>query len=1040
MNETKLYISKEPRIKNGDFSEYSSTNGASGWEFDCWRFPTGNQFNGSYITPVQDNANFDFAITQNVGGVVGRYELTVTIDGVFTAASGVVEIGLGNDSKQLIYNGMGQTKPSVYNVTLNVTGENPVTNDFNLFIRGISTVNNQGIAKIEMKYFGTAAFSEVDTFDDVEIPITYAVADVRDISKKDSNFSLNITLPNTSNNAQLFDCVHEISTYNSTFELLRVYPAILEIQGNRTFTGFFQLNKVVVNNNREITYEGLLYSNLIEFVNRLGNQTLRGNANAIDDLDFSDSTATLTAAEFENKLSNLPNHSWNYNVGGVHQRKGDFGITVFDKFNKYNQPFVSHISFPNKRIHPWFYHELTPFVYVKDIFDEIFERAGFDYKSQFLGNKWAAPSHGISPFDFSKMVYPYIGKNADLLTNERYCRITETGNYKIDFCENGISHQQSQITDYPQTLTKTTQTVPFYNPPYSLDDNLGVSTLTAWNYTIPADGVYKIKCNLPVKLQARFRYTNNFNPIPNSTVTVQSTSQTYSFTAKFRVRHTTNTFTNIFNETKTNENLPSSFTTDANGYADIWNGTMSGETEIYLVAGDVVEFVFSHTFPVWYVANNTATWLYLSGIYALPSSVFFELPATLNNGDECVNITQVSDFGLGNDFNPSVILNTTTKKIDFINAIIKKFNLFVEDVSGKFDAVNGIWYDSNTFRIEPRNLYYSKRTETLDWSDKVDIKTIEFQRIDEYIYKKLDFNDKFDDDYWIGWYNSSIPTQYGEKITRGELNVDEGEKTEIKTIFGQTACGKINLDDTVFECPKLYVFDDNGNVKEKQYSDRVLFVYQYDYSTRPEYSNEVLGLYRLRRTPYGTGFEYNNPQIVTAKYNTLNTFNAPFGNDDADINWDSCWWYYQNLNGTWATWNNCFNTFYSDMVNEYNHPAARLMKCKCHLSAADIRGLQLNRTIIINNVPFRINRIKEWKNGNKAVECEFIKVITAPFPKIRNNRRIIPTPAVKFPIDVGKIENTVAVHGNELDAANKTIEEMKKTIINLDLRLKKLEG
>ena len=90
-----------------------------------------------------------------------------------------------------------------------------------------------------------SGYREVDLYDNLDIPMTYNVADVQDISKKDTNFSLTIKIPNTQNNALTFDVIHEIARYNSTFEMLKQYPAFVEVENNRTFEGYFKLTKVI---------------------------------------------------------------------------------------------------------------------------------------------------------------------------------------------------------------------------------------------------------------------------------------------------------------------------------------------------------------------------------------------------------------------------------------------------------------------------------------------------------------------------------------------------------------------------------------------------------------------------------------------------------------------------------------------------------------------------------------------------------------------------------------------------------------------------
>ena len=51
---------------------------------------------------------------------------------------------------------------------------------------------------------------------------------------------------------------------------------------------------------------------------------------------------------------------------------------------------------------PMFFDEMTPFLFIKEIWDKIFEQAGFSYVSAFLTNDAANDTE----FEFDHLVYP----------------------------------------------------------------------------------------------------------------------------------------------------------------------------------------------------------------------------------------------------------------------------------------------------------------------------------------------------------------------------------------------------------------------------------------------------------------------------------------------------------------------------------------------------------------------------------------------------------------------------------------------------------
>lgn len=182
-----------------------------------------------------------------------------------------------------------------------------------------------------------------------------------------------------------------------------------------------------------------------------------------------------------------------------------------------------------------------------------------------------------------------------------------------------------------------------------------------------------------------------------------------------------------------------------------------------------------------------------------------------------------------------------------------------------------------------------------------------------------------------------------------------------------------------------------------------------------------------------------------SSYILLSHFNAPFGNDTADLNFGQANWYYQNLLGTQPTDNNAHYVFYKQMIDDYNSPEARLMKCKMYLKSSDIRDLQLSDTILVNNVAYHINKIKQWKSEYEPVEVELIKIIQSTSksnqPILKNRppkMEIVTLNTLKELIESqNKAINQISKQVENLDG---TIKKMDEQLIKLDERVKKLEG
>lgn len=935
-------------------------------------------------------------------------------------------------------------------------------------------------------------YAEVDLYDNLDIPITYNVADVQDISKKDSNFSLTVKLPNTTNNAQLFDVIHDIARYNSTFELLKQYPAIVEVDNNRTFEGYFKLTKVVINDDKEISYEGNLYSNVIEFMKRLGTTTLRGNTNAADDLSFSEYTKELTVIE-DNTDPDFPGEFvertdmfiWDTSTSpwtpiGEKPYGKDFYFAPVDRYLLANRTPVNY-SLPNQHNNrnsiPLFFDELTPFLFYKEIWEKIFEWAGFSFVSDFIND-----NNNTTPFRFDHLVYPSTQYNTgtihdvySLAHNIRTGGLNETRDVVWD-----------EVSEYLQPL------ISVMNNPYNAygitDYPVGITSDSPYTFTAPRSGVYSLNINIPWKfgfkghnisaIAPEIRFNSNF---PGSV----------PFTCRFGLVLTRAgvSSTIAYDEIQGNydEVIGSNAHLDNNEFI-LGNSIFSTQMNIQLMQGDVLTFVatprlreywysFGAQQPILeYDYNGQGAWTQL-----YQDAVFYTLcPTELDQ--TLIDLRLINDFAPGGIFDPTVILNPKRRKTDFILDIVRKFNLYIEDVTDKKDA-NGVYYrdypgvrvGEPILRVEPRGMFYSNDFQVKDWTQKTDVSTIEFGRIDDYVYNLLDFNDFNDETHYTKDYaeHKYSEGEFGEAIISSPFNTSDSNKTEVKTNLGQTMCitPRDRENNNLYcECPSFFKVDDNFNIKtDVEWKDRMLFVHNlywggkvpgvYDYDFNDIWNDSSIKQWVLFLRDNATPDQF----IASLKfpleirtYLWLSHLNVPFGKDTADLNFYWANWYYQNLNGTNVTANNAYNTFYKQMVDEYNSPDSRIMTCNMFLSPSDIRDLKLSDTIIVNNVAYHINKIKQWKNGNTPTQVELIKELSSnssasvtPKGPVISRPPQLPTifqPA-ELITDMDEVQQELSKFGdmiqqNSGDIAKNTelVKAMEEMLKKLEERVKKLEA
>ena len=1043
MNRTRLFINKVQQLKNSSFNHKSASNG--GYWDEWWEYPIGTQFNQYGLVPLPVDINGRAgSVTQDLGITeAGKYEVTMVLDGDPDNHSGIITLTIG-DPNYMSLNVYGYN-PGVVKQEFEVTQPDPVFGWKVVISAGYgspipSPLVNLGLKSVYVRKLSAVNWKEVDLYSDVEIPITYNVADIRDISKKNSAYSLDFDIPNTQNNAVLFDHIGEISVSNNIFALDEKYEAFLETDGVRTFNCYLKLSEVTINDNKEISYNANLHSSITDLWDILGTTTLRGNQNANDDLDFSGYSKTLTANEI---FMRTDMHLWDtstdpWSVIGTKTYGKDFQISLVDRTNLGLNP----VTPDKKHIYVDFF-QLTPFLFVKEIWDKIFEWAGYSYVSEFLNNT----PNNTTEFAFDHIAYPALNLNnkEDVIQHS--------------YVEQILSY--SPISAYNSSVnaifTQNNNPYPFDvlvgNPVcYSNANNalmIGQTTPLAsfspnWTFTATSGGLYRIKCNIP--LDFMLNLTDIFGTAVSDTGNVSFDSN-QQWRVKFQIIRynvVTSSETIIEEYDSGMVDYESSYFA-SNGVINLPSVLFDKEIETYMRSGDRLYFKMYYLFPVG--GMNGGVYDTVARFGGL--SRFFNFTSLLrktNIGSKQVDVTLSSTFYVDGYFDPTYILDRNEKKTDFLLNYIKKFNLYIEDVTDKRDK-NGTYYrdyvgvrrGERILRIEPYDMFYTDKVK--DFTSNVDTDTLRFCRTSDIITKKLTFKDKNDETYLVKDYNSYnyIEGEYGEKIVYSQQNTSDDDKTEINTELGETMVTPIKeIWGNWLQTASIFSLDDSGQVKsDKNYNSRGLFVYDVMKTDFQDvyYSSTIKGF--VIRDANNIVIQYSD-QYGTMQnietFNRLDHLNSPYGTDTADINFGWANWYYQNLGSSeWVTDNNCYNAFYNEYVTSSNDEASRMLTCNMYLDPCEISELQCSDLIIVNNIAYRINKIEGWKNKNTPVKVELIKITQSKSvppaipinPKHTNN--------IVTPLSVQTEMTSLLASQNEI------IVKMQATMKTMNERIKKLE-
>jgi len=206
----------------------------------------------------------------------------------------------------------------------------------------------------------------VDLFKDERIDLIFSIADIKNISNRNSSYSKQITLPATAANSKLFSFLFDVGV-DTTFNPNIKAECIVVVDSIEVINGYVQLTDIVYDISSQVAgYKVVIFGNNFSFIKALGEEKIM-------DLDWSDFTHAKNQTNIE--ASFFGDRSYVYpliDVGAGWQ---------YPQIQAGGPEYID-------------YNDLKPAFYVKDIVNKMFSAHSFTYTSEFLS----------SPF-FSKLLY-----------------------------------------------------------------------------------------------------------------------------------------------------------------------------------------------------------------------------------------------------------------------------------------------------------------------------------------------------------------------------------------------------------------------------------------------------------------------------------------------------------------------------------------------------------------------------------------------------------------------------------------------------------
>lgn len=770
------------------------------------------------------------------------------------------------------------------------------------------------------------SYDTLDLYNDIPIKLNKSFAELQDIGKRNSDYSLGLSLPGSKKNNAFFENYFNVDTNSLYFDVTRRVNIDVLLNDEKYFTGYMRLNKVSVLNSK-IEYDVTLYSTVGDLYGKIGNNLLKDlNYNDIDwhfnhyfNLYSVSSTWSYNTLQTGNIVPSL----WMYPI--VHNGYEYTGSTVnlsggtaTNQTRLYtstnvgsfanNAAFVAaggqefRINSPQK---PILDNQLKPSLNIYALLHLLFKNYGYTIKSEFFETPWfkLLYMYGFYSFDGTKFGYktpvPQVLplEGVDVLLVETF----------VDTSESACS----------TTYIRTDRTYDIY----VVKKGTGISTLCSEQINVALD--FELQpCFGPNQL-----YTVNLT-IPPNTVKID-----YSWTS--------------------------------NQFVDCGTGCPF-----------VQELIFNYGFN----ASQSNVGLSTSPLTYLP-------------GPANVNVT----FSENDYVDFSLVIDTNIKQIDILSSIAKKFNLvIIPDPEVP-----------NQMIIEPYD-YYIGTGVIYDWTDKLSFdKGFTVQPAQNFVESELILTDQDDGDEANKTYKDRNKLTYGENRVYNPTDFKSQSK-KIDTIFSPEVIRKwddrigipLGINYAAQSTPETSGGSETIRWKYTGLKQKPRFIYNlgnyspfldevgesFDFGTGFTRTNTMF--FRLQPS---TGVNYGgNTEAIGSLASPVISHTMPFGNpDDNKINNDSICVLFNSEEPddigigipTYNAYtdNDAYSLFYSNRVNNLYDKNTRFLQGQFNLKLSDVKNLQPNDIIKIQEQYFYLNKLEGFDLTNpELTKVELIQTNVTP--------------------------------------------------------------
>lgn len=752
------------------------------------------------------------------------------------------------------------------------------------------------------------------------IPLTFNIANIKDISTTQGSFSKSITIPETPNNRQVFNNISDLNS-QSDFNPNRRNRAYILVDSQMIIEGYFQLTEISLDYSQNKTNMTLvIFTDNNDFYTVLGDDYIE----------------TIDLSRFDHiwNETNVKN-SWTASyTNGYYYPLIDYG----DDWSITDINGSGSASRVNTK-------DILPSIYARTIWDQIFTEAGFSWTSNSLSKD--------TPFD--NLIIPF---NSKYPTNDQ--NYTNKNSFIAGMSSSSASASSVQSVVLPHTVSPGTRYTTITRVKFNVDvaDPNGL-----WD---PINSQYTNTSSQPVTM--RFGYDGYITQIPGSYLGPPS------YTPFFQLKRSRDPLTGL---TVSSSYYPilGPLGPTGSGYCEVTCATKPASPALYSAPSVSPEWNQTYLNPSvmevlkgkWYTPSldiypGESVWLeYCYDLYsytdlytagttlAILNSYALTIPPTFTDYVRSTFFNEISEAsGVNQTLHINSCIPKKIKKKDFILSIIKMFNLVVEPDKQY----------PNTLRIETRDSYYSTGT-IKDWSKKIDLNdSIDVQILGETQNRRTTFRYKDDKDYLNIDYTDKTKLSYGEHTFITDNEFVTGEK-KVEIVFSPTPITSLPRSISG-ATPSNIIIPKIGVVNNNHFT----------------YAASNIRILQKKYVPITSNNDYWVFNSTTmSSYPYAGHLDDPF-NPTLDINYgQTLGLYYPQVI---VTDNNLYSKYWEKMIEEISNTDSRIITSSMYLTPQDIVDFKFSDNIFIDfgqgGQYYKVNKIDGYDPTTiRTCRVEFIK-------------------------------------------------------------------